>query len=308
MRSAGGLRRYSGGERRPDARYLGPRRAGHRIEPHHVARVPGQEHSADLIPDGSSSDAASVVQAQTPWNLGRIAPARRAHRGADLGRQGDSHRGSRRQRQDHPDGADVPGAAPARCADLLADLRYERYRCARSSYSISCRALLQAGIVDASDEETARNLLGGRSPRASLASLLAAAAAAGRRAVVFLDDVHLLTCPACLSLIRMLLDDSTSELRFVMASRRWPSLDVAKLQLQGTLRLIPAERLKFTLAEACAPAGRGSSRGAAASRLRARARLAGGAQASRQRREPSTRRARARFRRAVGRRGRRDLS
>src|SRR5580693_8831504 len=77
------------------------------------------------------------------------------------------------------------------------------------------------------------------------------AAAAGRRAVVFLDDVHLVTCPACLSLIRMLLDDSTSELRFVMASRRWPALDVAKLQLQGTLRLIPAERLKFTPAEAC---------------------------------------------------------
>jgi ATP/maltotriose-dependent transcriptional regulator MalT len=113
------------------------------------------------------------------------------------------------------------------------------------------RALLQAGIVDASDGETARNILGGRSPRASLATLLAAGDAAGRRAVVFFDDVHLLTCPACLSLIRMLLDDSTSELRFVMASRRWPSLDVAKLQLQGTLRLISAERLKFTLAEAC---------------------------------------------------------
>jgi LuxR family transcriptional regulator, maltose regulon positive regulatory protein len=113
------------------------------------------------------------------------------------------------------------------------------------------RALVQSGIVDERHDATARSLLGGRSPRASLATLLAAAASAGRRAVVFLDDVHLLTCPACLSLIRMLLDDSTSELRFVMASRRWPSLDVAKLQLQGTLRLIPAERLKFTLAEAC---------------------------------------------------------
>jgi len=113
------------------------------------------------------------------------------------------------------------------------------------------RALLQAGIVGASAEGAARNLFGSRSPRASLATLLAAAAEAGRRAVVFLDDVHLLTDPASLSLIRMLLDDSTSELRFVMASRRWPSLDVAKLQLQGTLRLIPAERLKFTPAEAC---------------------------------------------------------
>jgi ATP/maltotriose-dependent transcriptional regulator MalT len=112
------------------------------------------------------------------------------------------------------------------------------------------RALVQSGIVDDRDDEAARNLLGGRSPRASLAALLAAAGAAGRRAVVFLDDVHLLTCPVCLSLIRMLLDDSTSGLRFVMASRRWPPLDVAKLQLQGTLRLIPAERLKFTLAEA----------------------------------------------------------
>ena len=141
------------------------------------------------------------------------------------------------------------------------------------------RALVQSGIVDGRDDETARNLLGGRSPRASLATLLAAAAAAGRRAVVFLDDVHLLTCPACLSLIRMLLDDSTSELRFVMASRRWPSLDVAKLQLQGTLRLIPAERLNFTLAEARDLLERGSSRGATASRLRVRARLAGGTQA-----------------------------
>jgi ATP/maltotriose-dependent transcriptional regulator MalT len=112
------------------------------------------------------------------------------------------------------------------------------------------RALVQSGIVDERDDEMARNLLGGRSPRASLSTLLAAAGVAGGRAVVFLDDVHLLTCPACLSLIRMLLDDSTSELRFVMASRRWPPLDVAKLQLQGTLRLIPAERLKFTLAEA----------------------------------------------------------
>ncbi len=113
------------------------------------------------------------------------------------------------------------------------------------------RALLEARIVEASGEETARNVLGGRSPRASLATLLAAATAAGGRAVVFLDDVHLLKCPACLSLIRVLLDDSASELRFVMASRRWPSLDVAKLQLQGTLRVIPAERLNFTLAEAC---------------------------------------------------------
>ena len=54
------------------------------------------------------------------------------------------------------------------------------------------RALLQAGIVDASNAEPARNILGGSSPRASLAALLAAAAAAGRRAVVFLDDVQLL--------------------------------------------------------------------------------------------------------------------
>src|ERR1700734_1811273 len=111
--------------------------------------------------------------------------------------------------------------------------------------------LLQAGIVDAGDEETARNILGGRSPRASLARLLAAAAKAGNRAVVFLDDVHLLTCPPCLALIRVLLDESTSHLRFVMASRRWPSLDIAKLQLQGTLRLMSAAQLKFTLTETC---------------------------------------------------------
>ena len=112
------------------------------------------------------------------------------------------------------------------------------------------RALVQSGIVDERDDEIARNLLGGRSPRASLATLLAAAGVAGGRAVVFLDDVHLLTCRACLSLLRMLLDDSVSELRFVMGSRRWPPLNVAKLRLQGTLRLIPAERLNFTLAEA----------------------------------------------------------
>ena len=113
------------------------------------------------------------------------------------------------------------------------------------------RSLLQSEILGASDEETARNILGGRSPRASLGRLLAAAAETGRRAVVFLDDVHLLSCPPCLALIRVLLDESTSHLRFVMASRRWPLLDIAKLQLQGTLRLISAEQLKFTLTEAC---------------------------------------------------------
>lgn len=51
------------------------------------------------------------------------------------------------------------------------------------------RSLLQSEILGASDEETARNILGGRSPRASLGRLLAAAAETGRRAVVFLDDV-----------------------------------------------------------------------------------------------------------------------
>src|ERR1700721_948019 len=62
------------------------------------------------------------------------------------------------------------------------------------------RALVQSGIVDERDDETARNLLGDRSPRSSLATLLGAAGTSGRRAVIFLDDVHLLTCPASLSL------------------------------------------------------------------------------------------------------------
>ena len=89
-----------------------------------------------------------------------------------------------------------------------------------------------------------------------VATLLAEAATGGRRGVIFLDDIHLITCHACLALIRMLLDDSTNDLRFVMASRRWPPLDAEKLRLQGTLDLVPAERLNFTPAEAAVFLGR----------------------------------------------------
>ena len=117
------------------------------------------------------------------------------------------------------------------------------------------RTLLLAGVLDANDE-AALGVLQGRTPRSSVATLLAEAATGGRRGVIFLDDIHLITCHACLALIRMLLDDSTNDLRFVMASRRWPPLDAAKLRLQGTLDLVPAERLNFTPAEAAVFLGR----------------------------------------------------
>jgi ATP/maltotriose-dependent transcriptional regulator MalT len=118
------------------------------------------------------------------------------------------------------------------------------------------RTLLLAGLLDANDEAAIRGDLQGRSPRASVATLLAEAVTGGRRGVIFLDDIHLITCPACLALIRVLLDDSTNDLRFVIASRRWPLLDAAKLRLQGTLDLVPAERLNFTPAEAAVFLGR----------------------------------------------------
>jgi LuxR family maltose regulon positive regulatory protein len=106
------------------------------------------------------------------------------------------------------------------------------------------------------DEAATRGVLQGRTPRSSVATLLAEAATGGRRGVIFLDDIHLITCSACLALIKMLLDDSSNDLRFVMASRRPPLLDAAKLRLQGTLDLVPAERLNFTPAEAAIFLGR----------------------------------------------------
>jgi LuxR family transcriptional regulator, maltose regulon positive regulatory protein len=118
------------------------------------------------------------------------------------------------------------------------------------------RSLLLAGVLDTNSEAAVRDVLEGRSPRASVAALLAEAAAGGRRGVIFLDDIHQIVCPECLALIKVLLDESTNDLRFVMASRRWPLLDAAKLRLQGTLDLIPAARLNFTLAEAAVFLGR----------------------------------------------------
>ena len=118
------------------------------------------------------------------------------------------------------------------------------------------RLLLEAGILGSDDEKVAQDILDGQSPRASLAALLGKAASVGRRAVILLDDVHLLTCPGCLSLIRMLIEDSTNDFRFVMASRHRPSMDVAKLQLQGTLYIVSAAQISFTQGEVAALLGR----------------------------------------------------
>jgi LuxR family maltose regulon positive regulatory protein len=112
------------------------------------------------------------------------------------------------------------------------------------------QSFARAGLAGPGDEECMRGLLGGRSARASLAIWLASVASRSDSVVLFLDDIQALTSPDCVGLIKMLLQHSIGGPRLVMASRRWPSLDVAKLQLQQTLSLIPAERLWLTLPEA----------------------------------------------------------
>jgi hypothetical protein len=78
--------------------------------PQREARL--RDRSARLI-SGSSSHIAFVIQVQTPRDLVRIAATCVAHRGARfMRRQSDSHPCPRRQRENHPDGAGVPGASP----------------------------------------------------------------------------------------------------------------------------------------------------------------------------------------------------
>jgi LuxR family maltose regulon positive regulatory protein len=92
-------------------------------------------------------------------------------------------------------------------------------------------------------------ILQSSSPRAVLATLLGHAASARRSAVFFFDDLHQLTAPGCLMLIRMLLEDSSNHFRFIIASRGRPALDVSKLEIQGTLSIVSATQLSLSRAE-----------------------------------------------------------
>lgn len=84
------------------------------------------------------------------------------------------------------------------------------------------------------------------STRATVARLLGQATPAHRYTVFLFDDLHLLTSPECLVLVRMLLDDTSNDFRFVMASRGRPLLDVSKLEVQGTLDVLPAAEVSFS--------------------------------------------------------------
>lgn len=114
------------------------------------------------------------------------------------------------------------------------------------------RSLLDAGAVRDDVAAAAQELLACRSARAALAALLSGATATGCEAVLFLDDVHCLTGPTSIWLLRTILEDSTNNLRFIIAGRWLPGIQVAKLQLNGAVEIVCAPQLNFTLLESAA--------------------------------------------------------
>lgn len=119
-------------------------------------------------------------------------------------------------------------------------------------------SLFRSAQLFSDDADSAESeVLESVSPRAALAALLGRAAVTGRSAVFFFDDLHQLTAPGCLMLIRMLLEDSSNTFRFVIASRGRPSLDVSKLEIQGTLSVVSAAQLSFSRSEVALMLGPG---------------------------------------------------
>jgi len=106
-------------------------------------------------------------------------------------------------------------------------------------------AQLLGGDLDNAESEILESV----SPRAALAALLGNAVTSRRSAVFFFDDLHRLTAPGCLMLISMLLEDASNKFRFVIASRGRPSLDVSKLEIQGTFSVLSAAQLSLSRSE-----------------------------------------------------------
>jgi LuxR family transcriptional regulator, maltose regulon positive regulatory protein len=113
---------------------------------------------------------------------------------------------------------------------------------------------LDANLLGRDAPEVAARMRQAASPRAAIAALLAAAAT--RNTVFLFDDLHLVSAPECIAVVRLLLEHACASHRFLIGSRGRPPLDVSKLQVQGQLEVVSAAQMAFTRAEIAQWTGR----------------------------------------------------
>ncbi len=89
-------------------------------------------------------------------------------------------------------------------------------------------------------------------PELALAGILGRLAAAGNRAVLVLDDYHVIDEPAIHRLVASLIERLPPGARLAIATRADPPLAIARLRARGELLEIRAEDLRFTASEAAA--------------------------------------------------------
>lgn len=105
-------------------------------------------------------------------------------------------------------------------------------------------AVLRTTPPDLSDER-----LQSTSPRTALGTLLSEVTTDSGRAMFFIDDLHTITSPDCLELIRLLIEHSSPALRFLFASRRRPLLEMSRYVVQERLIVLNAARIGFSTDE-----------------------------------------------------------
>jgi LuxR family transcriptional regulator, maltose regulon positive regulatory protein len=88
--------------------------------------------------------------------------------------------------------------------------------------------------------------------RAILAGLIQAVSSAPKPLVLVLDDYHVIVEPAVHDLVTFLIGHLPPQLRLILACRADPPLPLARLRVQGDLREIRAESLRFSLDESVA--------------------------------------------------------
>ena len=101
-------------------------------------------------------------------------------------------------------------------------------------------------------EDTAAFDAGAFDPELALVHILDRLTAAGDRAVLVLDDYHVIDEPAIHRLVASLVERLPPGARFVIATRADPPLALARLRARGELLEIRAEDLRFTVDEAAA--------------------------------------------------------
>ena len=101
-------------------------------------------------------------------------------------------------------------------------------------------------------EDTAAFDAGSFDPELALVHILDHLAAAGDRAVLVLDDYHVIDEPAIHRLVASLVERLPPGARLAIATRADPPLALARLRARGELLEIRAEELRFTASEAAA--------------------------------------------------------